>query len=85
MTAAALQIGPLDDSYLLETASKSALTIAAWENGARFQGRDMELAQALPRLHAPKSTAGGNPAHPLDLPGSLIPVPWTPNVNEANT
>ena len=83
MMAAADPIGPLNDGYLLETASKAALTVAAWGNGGRFLGRDQQVARVLPRLHALRVTRAGSPAHPLYLPGSLRPVPWAPDVNEA--
>ena len=83
--AAADPIGPLTDNYLLETASRAALTVAAWGHGAHFLGHDMQVAQERPRLSALKLTTGSNPAHPPYLPGSLIPVPWTPKVSEANT
>ena len=81
-------IGPLADEALRAAAefclSRGGMLIAAW-GAPKGMARTRRLMQARFRailalrlpLHVLRLTASGYPEHPLYLPGSLRPTPWT--------
>jgi hypothetical protein len=74
-------VGPDTDAHILRSARQSALVVCAWGVHGSLHGRDaavLELlnnvdALGLSPLHCLRTTKGGHPAHPLYLPGSLVP------------
>ena len=59
---------------------RAGIVVCAWGNHGGFLGRSTKIlkklnANAIP-LHALRVNAGGEPAHPLYLPGNLRPMPW---------
>lgn len=78
MKAAADPVGPGNDTFLLDSAKRSALVVAAWGNHGAFQGRSKYVVGMLKKagveLHCLKLTGQGEPGHPLYLPKDLQPV-----------
>ena len=67
-------IGEANDEWLTRCAQHSALAVAAWGNyGAHLQ-RSAQVKQLLPDLHCIRMNKSGEPAHPLYLKASLMPV-----------
>lgn len=73
-------VGPENNRYLCAVRERTNSVIAAWgQHGALF-GRSAQvrgLLEAGGPLSVLRLNAGGEPAHPLYLPGSLRPVPWS--------
>jgi hypothetical protein len=69
-------VGPDNDTWLLSTASQSAIIIAAWGVHGTFAGRDQIVREMLPRLSYLRLTKNGYPEHPLYLPKTLMPIEW---------
>jgi hypothetical protein len=82
MTAQQHPIGPENNAALLRLANDALVVVAAWGTYGVHRGRDVEVRRMLPRLHYLRLTKDGHPAHPLYLPGTLMPLPfeWFPNV-----
>ena len=80
MKAAADPVGPDNDQHLVQLARGARVIVAAWGVHGTHMGRD-EVVKALPRiagrLHHLRLTKDGHPGHPLYLPASLVPTPWT--------
>lgn len=77
-------VGPKNDDALRATfmsaAHRGAHVIAAWGVNAEIQRTQFvaTLARAAgAQLQALSVTKSGQPGHPLYLPGSATPVPWT--------
>lgn len=72
-------VGPDNDMYLkIVNSEYCALTIAAWGKDGTHLGRDKQVRNLIPNLHALRLSAKtGQPWHPLYLPGALKPIPWT--------
>lgn len=74
-------IGPENDAAILEAirGGGSGMVIAAWGADKRARGRAFMVAHMLAdagvRLHV---LGPGKPQHPLYLPGTARPVPWSP-------
>lgn len=74
MLAVADPIGPENDRYLLESAAKAAVVVAAWGNHGTHMGRHEQVKQMLPNLKCLRVTKKGMPCHPLYLPQALTPI-----------
>ena len=70
-------IGPENDDWLRRT-DAAALTVAAWGNMGWIHGRDAAVSAGR-QLHYLRLTALGAPGHPLYLPATLAPQPWSPS------
>lgn len=69
-------VGALNDVFLRALPLHSELIVAAWGAQGTYLGRDVVVRQRLPNLHYLRLTQGGQPSHPLYLPGDLTPVLW---------
>ena len=80
MKAAHDPVGRRNDAAILRAARESAIVVCAWGNYGRFLNRSEEIARKLRAnnipLYALRVNASGEPAHPLYLPGTLIPKNW---------
>ncbi|BBQ02946.1 hypothetical protein BSFA1_80740 (plasmid) [Burkholderia sp. SFA1] len=81
-------IGPMADEALRVAAefclSRGGMLIAAWgapkgkvRTRRLMEARFQEIARMGLPLHVLRLTSSGYPEHPLYLPASLRPVPWT--------
>ena len=71
-------VGPDNDDALLDLAQSAALVIAAWGDKGAFMRRNEVALRLLPaRFYALKLTQRGHPAHPLYLPSSVAPFPYS--------
>ena len=78
LTAVADPIGAENDEYLVRFTSSAALVVAAWGTRAGARGAAVrELLAGITPLHCLGTTANGSPWHPLYLPNTTQPVPWT--------
>ncbi len=79
MKAAKDPVGRGNNAAILRAARESAIVVCAWGNHGAFLGRSAEITRKLKAknipLHALRVNAGGEPAHPLYLPGDLKPKP----------
>jgi len=66
-------VGPENNITLGRLALNSARIIAAWGNHGRHLSRDARVMDMLPQLYCLKVNQDGSPAHPLYLPGSVVP------------
>jgi hypothetical protein len=73
-------VGPDNDRYLLETATKSAMVICGWGNHGVLHGRGKAVYRFLSAsgisLLALRVSSGGEPWHPLYLPYNLQPTQY---------
>jgi len=80
MKSAREPVGKGNDVAILEAAHEAKLVVCAWGNHGAHLGRSGRVAALLNdagfRLHVLKMNAGGEPAHPLYLSGSLRPQSW---------
>jgi hypothetical protein len=80
MKSAREPVGKGNDAAILAAAREAKLVICAWGNHGAHLGRSAKVAALLNRagvrLHVLKMNAGGEPAHPLYLSGSLRPQSW---------
>lgn len=80
MKAVVDPVGPGNDRAIVRAAKEAALVVCAWGNHALHLERSTRvralLAGAGVALHALRINSGGEPAHPLYLPGSLRPASW---------
>ena len=80
MKAAREPVGRDNDRAILEAARGADLVVCAWGNhGAHLErsGRVTAfLKQAGVPLHVLRMNGAGEPAHPLYLPGALVPQRW---------
>lgn len=81
MKAIADPVGPGNDRAIACAAREAAIVVCAWGNhGAHRDGarRVLEvLRKAGVATHALRVNRSGQPAHPLYLPGALVPALWT--------
>ena len=78
MKAARDPVGRGNDAAILQAARSADLVVCAWGNHGQHLDRSREVLSILKdvRLHVLRLNAGGEPAHPLYLPGTLAPAPW---------
>ena len=80
MKAAADSVGPGNDAAIVRAAREAVIVVCAWGNHGSFLDRSSRVTALLKKnhikLHALRVNAGGEPAHPLYLPGNLRPMPW---------
>ena len=74
-------IGPDNDAMLIDAARNADLVICAWGGHGNHMGRHDAVRQLLRKHaitpHILSLTAKGLPGHPLYLPYTRQPVPWT--------
>jgi hypothetical protein len=80
MKAARDPVGKGNDAAILRAAREAGIVVCAWGNHGAHAGRSTRVLEMLRKervqLHALRVNAGGEPAHPLYLPGDLKPVQW---------
>ncbi|HZU63320.1 MAG TPA: DUF1643 domain-containing protein [Novosphingobium sp.] len=73
-------IGPHNDAAIALAMALAGGTIAGWGQQGHFFQRDLTVrlacAKAGLQLHSLRRNRDGTPAHPLYLPGALIPMLW---------
>ena len=78
MKAARDPVGRGNDAAILRAARESAIVVCAWGNHGAHLGRSAAvralLAKARIEARVLRMNAGGEPAHPLYLSGSLRPI-----------
>jgi len=74
LSTVAEPIGEANDEWLVRCAQQSALAVAAWGNYGAHLKRSAQVKQLLPDLHCIRMNKSGEPAHPLYLKASLMPV-----------
>jgi hypothetical protein len=67
-------VGGRNDHYLRKLARGAHIVVAAWGTRGTHLGRDKCVRTMLPQLQCLRLTRDGHPAHPLYLPGGLLPV-----------
>lgn len=67
-------IGLDNDKWLTMLSQHASLTVAAWGNSGSYQGRASAVIKTVPNLRCLRMTKRSQPAHPLYLPSSLLPV-----------
>jgi hypothetical protein len=74
-------IGPDNDAAILDAAHCADLVVAAWGTHGSLHGRGDQvramLTDAGVELHVLRLTKAGHPGHPLYVPASTTPEPWT--------
>lgn len=70
-------VGPDNDDYILASAARASIIIAAWGSNANPEraAKVSTLLRQRGRLHALALTKDRKPKHPLYLPGALRPQP----------
>ena len=78
-------VGPGNDAHLEAIARDVELVVCAWGTHAkpdRVAAVLAAIARAGRKPYALRTTAAGAPAHPLYLPASLTPIPWSPHARD---
>lgn len=74
-------VGPDNDRHLVRVRRRATDVVAAWGVHGALRGRDRQVRELLARRGRPLlcmgTTAAGHPRHPLYLPGTTRPAPWT--------
>ena len=81
MKAAADPVGAGNDRAIVRAAREARIVVCAWGNHAAHHDRASGVAALLRKagveVHALRLNVSGQPAHPLYLPGMLLPTLWT--------
>ena len=77
MKAAKDPIGPDNNAWLLKLHDEADLTVGAWGNHGEFLNRGKEVVELISDLKCLKITGKRFPSHPLYLPKSLKPIPYS--------
>ena len=75
MLAVERPVGRANDRWLQRLSARSGVVIAAWGNHGIYMNRAKRVRDLIPDLHYLKMNASGEPAHPLYLKGTLVPIP----------
>ncbi len=77
---AADPVGPENDAAILGAAARASFVVCGWGTFGVLRHREDDVRRLLHGydLHALRVTRGGDPSHPLYLPGDLAPVLWRP-------
>ena len=70
------KIGAENDRHIIEACGTATNVIAAWGNHGALLGRGNAVRSMIDDLEVLGLTTAGHPAHPLYLPGSLMPTRW---------
>ena len=80
MKAAAEPVGRGNDAAILAAARAAGVVVCAWGNHGLHRERAARVTAMLRasgvKLHLLRLNACGEPAHPLYLPGTLVPQRW---------
>lgn len=71
-------VGPENDWHIVDAARGADLVVCAWGVHGALHGRGDQVRRLLGEVCHPMAlrlTAGGEPGHPLYLPGDLLPWP----------
>jgi len=75
-------IGRGNDRAILQAAREAAIVVCAWGNHGSHLGRGEQVMEMLLHHHLPihflRLNSGGDPAHPLYLPGEPTPALFLP-------
>lgn len=74
MLVASDPVGKENDAWLAKLSEKAGLVVAAWGNDGGFLKRSHQVTSLLSDLHCIQINKSGEPAHPLYLKASLMPV-----------
>lgn len=74
LLAAGEPVGPENDALLHQYSEQAGLTVAAWGNYGAHRNRSADVKPLLANLHCIRMNKSGEPAHPLYLKASLVPV-----------
>jgi len=81
MLAASDPIGPDNDRWILDTCRHAAAVVCCWGSHGMHRdraGRVLDLLAPVLPLLALKTTAGGQPGHPLYVSSGTAPRPFQP-------
>ena len=72
-------VGPLNDEAIVSSASGAGRVIAAWGNHGALHGRSAQVRALLDGydVECLRWTKEGQPKHPLYIPYSVEPIPFT--------
>jgi hypothetical protein len=68
-------IGKDNDKWLLSLSKDAGIAVAAWGNDGMHLGRSKAVLGLIKNLHCLNLNKTGEPAHPLYLKKTLVPVP----------
>ncbi|MFC1234424.1 DUF1643 domain-containing protein [Vibrio sp. F74] len=68
-------VGARNNDSLLSLSRSAGVVVAAWGNDGAFLGRSSEVKAVLQDLTALKVNKSGEPAHPLYIKATAIPLP----------
>ena len=81
MKAAADPVGAGNDRAIVRAAREARIVVCAWGNHGAHLDRASRVVALLRKagveVHALRVNGTGQPAHPLYLPGMLLPTLWT--------
>lgn len=75
MRVAERPVGRGNDRWLQRLSAESDIVIAAWGNDGAYMGRGKKVRSLIPDLYCLQLNKSGEPAHPLYLKRTLLPVP----------
>ena len=69
-------VGPDNDAAIDRAVREVDVVVCAWGVHGALRNRAADVLARIPRPYALRVAKGGEPAHPLYLPGGLWPVPY---------